>query len=242
MSAGASASLYSSSLARPGAKRARGGIRKYHRGCELWEPLATQSSAGTLSYRESPHRDLACRQLFSCIMTKPLVCGHVLRKAFVMGDKMVSTADQPDASQSSADNDAGRRKLKRKEYEKELRKLQTELCSLQDWVKATGERIIVIFEGRDAAGKGGTIQAMTERVEPAHVPTGGAARALGSREVADLYAALHRALPGGRRDRDFRSQLVQPRRCRTCHGLLHQGGVQALSGDVSRVREEHHRR
>ena len=45
------------------------------------------------------------------------------------------------------------RKLKRKEYEKELRKLQTDLCSLQDWVKATGERIIVIFEGRDAAGK-----------------------------------------------------------------------------------------
>jgi polyphosphate kinase 2 len=57
-------------------------------------------------------------------------------------------------------------KLKRKEYEKELRKLQTELCSLQDWLKATGERIIVIFEGRDAAGKGGTIRALTERVSP----------------------------------------------------------------------------
>ena len=56
--------------------------------------------------------------------------------------------------------------FKRKEYEKELRKLQSELCSLQDWVKATGERIIVIFEGRDAAGKGGTIRAMTERVSP----------------------------------------------------------------------------
>ena len=57
-------------------------------------------------------------------------------------------------------------KFKRQEYEKELRKLQSELCSLQDWVKATGERIIVIFEGRDAAGKGGTIRAMTERVSP----------------------------------------------------------------------------
>jgi polyphosphate kinase 2 len=57
-------------------------------------------------------------------------------------------------------------KLKRKDYEKELRKLQTELCLLQDWVKAAGERIIVIFEGRDAAGKGGTIRAMTERVSP----------------------------------------------------------------------------
>jgi polyphosphate kinase 2 len=57
-------------------------------------------------------------------------------------------------------------KLKRKDYEKVLSKLQTELSLLQDWVKRTGERIIVIFEGRDAAGKGGTIRALTERVSP----------------------------------------------------------------------------
>jgi polyphosphate kinase len=56
--------------------------------------------------------------------------------------------------------------LKRKEYEKILRGLQEELCSLQEWVKATGQRIIVVFEGRDAAGKGGTIKAITERVSP----------------------------------------------------------------------------
>jgi polyphosphate kinase 2 len=57
-------------------------------------------------------------------------------------------------------------KLKRKDYEKELRKLQVELCRLQDWVKAKGLRVIIIFEGRDAAGKGGTIKAITERVSP----------------------------------------------------------------------------
>jgi polyphosphate kinase len=57
-------------------------------------------------------------------------------------------------------------KLKRKKYEEELRKLQTELCSLQDWGKQTGDRIIVVFEGRDAAGKGGTIRTLTERVSP----------------------------------------------------------------------------
>jgi polyphosphate kinase len=57
-------------------------------------------------------------------------------------------------------------KLKRKDYESELRKLQGELCILQDWVKATGQRVIVVFEGRDAAGKGGTIRALTERVSP----------------------------------------------------------------------------
>src|SRR5215471_14345112 len=57
-------------------------------------------------------------------------------------------------------------KLKRKAYDKEMHKLQVELCRLQDWVKETGERIIILFEGRDAAGKGGTIKAITERVSP----------------------------------------------------------------------------
>ena len=57
-------------------------------------------------------------------------------------------------------------KMKRKEYEKELRKLQVELCYLQDWVKTAGARIILLFEGRDAAGKGGIIKAITERVSP----------------------------------------------------------------------------
>jgi polyphosphate kinase 2 len=58
------------------------------------------------------------------------------------------------------------RKLKNKEYTKELRKLQAELCYLQDWVKHKGLRVIIIFEGRDGAGKGGTIRAITERVSP----------------------------------------------------------------------------
>ncbi len=57
-------------------------------------------------------------------------------------------------------------KLKTKKYEKELRKLQGELCKLQEWVKYKGLRVMIIFEGRDAAGKGGTIKAMTERVSP----------------------------------------------------------------------------
>jgi polyphosphate kinase 2 len=56
--------------------------------------------------------------------------------------------------------------LKRKKYEKELRRLQAELCKLQDWVKYKGMRAIVVFEGRDAAGKGGTIRAITGRVSP----------------------------------------------------------------------------
>jgi len=58
------------------------------------------------------------------------------------------------------------KKLKTKKYTKELRKLQAELCRLQDWVKHKGLRVIVVFEGRDGAGKGGTIRAITERVSP----------------------------------------------------------------------------
>src|SRR6188508_1686559 len=57
-------------------------------------------------------------------------------------------------------------KMKRKEYEKELRKLQVQLCHLQEWVKAKKLRVIILFEGRDAAGKGGTIKALTEKVSP----------------------------------------------------------------------------
>ena len=60
----------------------------------------------------------------------------------------------------------GDKKLKTKTYMKELRKLQGELCKLQEWVKYKGLRAIIVFEGRDAAGKGGTIKAITERVSP----------------------------------------------------------------------------
>ena len=56
--------------------------------------------------------------------------------------------------------------MKRQKYEKALRKLQVRLCHLQRWVKEKGLRVVVVFEGRDGAGKGGTIRALTERVSP----------------------------------------------------------------------------
>ncbi len=56
--------------------------------------------------------------------------------------------------------------MKRAEYEKALRALQVELCALQDWVRANQKRVVVVFEGRDAAGKGGAIKAITDRVSP----------------------------------------------------------------------------
>ena len=61
---------------------------------------------------------------------------------------------------------AQREKMSNKEYEKALKPLQIELVKLQNWAKQTGARVIVVFEGRDAAGKGGCIKAITERVSP----------------------------------------------------------------------------
>ena len=57
-------------------------------------------------------------------------------------------------------------KMKRKEYESELRKLHAELVAMQETVKASGTKVCIVFEGRDSAGKGGTIKAITERVSP----------------------------------------------------------------------------
>jgi len=69
-------------------------------------------------------------------------------------------------TKNSEDSSRLKSKLKRKDYEKELQRLQAELCQLQEWVKHHGKRVVIIFEGRDGAGKGGTIKAITERVSP----------------------------------------------------------------------------
>ena len=75
------------------------------------------------------------------------------------------------ASKKKAKNGKGNgngngEKLSRKDYEAEMEKLQVELCHLQDWVRHTGARIVIAFEGRDTAGKGGLIRRLTERVSP----------------------------------------------------------------------------
>ena len=58
------------------------------------------------------------------------------------------------------------KKMKRKEYERQMRRLHGELVAMQEWVKASGAKICVVFEGRDTAGKGGTIRRITERMNP----------------------------------------------------------------------------
>ena len=100
--------------------------------------------------------------------------------------------------------------MKRKLYEKELRKLQVELCYVQDWVKAKGQRVIILFEGRDAAGKGGTIKAITERVSP-RVFRLVALPAPSDREKTQMYIQRYiEQFSRRRRNRHFRPELVQP--------------------------------
>jgi polyphosphate kinase 2 (PPK2 family) len=74
--------------------------------------------------------------------------------------------DSRDVLDDAKAKDSGLEKMKRKAYESELHKLQIRLCKLQDWVKEKGVRVVIVFEGRDAAGKGGTIKALTEKVSP----------------------------------------------------------------------------
>ena len=75
-----------------------------------------------------------------------------------------SKKSKPDRHKDSEAKHA--KKMSGKKYTKKLLKLQAELCRLQEWVKHKGLRAIIVFEGRDAAGKGGTIKAITERVSP----------------------------------------------------------------------------
>jgi len=85
-----------------------------------------------------------------------------------------------------------RQPMNRKDYQRALRDLQVELCALQDWVKHKGLRVVVVFEGRDAAGKGGVIKVITERVSP-RVFRVVALPAPSDREKSQLY--LQRYMP-----------------------------------------------
>jgi polyphosphate kinase len=72
----------------------------------------------------------------------------------------------PPTTERKGDADGPPAKMKRKEYEREMRVLHGELVAMQEWVKSTGAKICIVFEGRDTAGKGGTIKRITERVSP----------------------------------------------------------------------------
>ena len=81
-------------------------------------------------------------------------------------DRATEFAAEVDETAPIGSVDGTKRKMKRREYEAEMRILQGELVAMQEWVKATGAKICVVFEGLDSAGKGGTIRRITERTSP----------------------------------------------------------------------------
>ena len=140
------------------------------------------------------------------------------------------------------DNGTDDGKMKRKLYEKELRKLQVELCHVQDWVKAKGLRIIILFEGRDAAGKGGTIKAITERVSP-RVFRVVALPAPSDREKTQMYVQRYiEHFPAAGEIVIFDRSWYNRRRCRKRHGICQPKRGGALPEDLPGSRAIHRRR
>ena len=128
------------------------------------------------------------------------------------------------------------RSCRKKFYESELARLQVELVKMQYWAKHTGARIIIVFEGRDAAGKGGTIKRITDPLNP----RGCRVVALGTPSDREKNGMVFSAVCGsfacGRGDRLLRSQLVQPGWGRACDGLLHREAVSRIYANLPSVR------
>lgn len=87
-------------------------------------------------------------------------------------------------------------RMKKKPYGKELLRLHGQLVEMQEWVKASGTRLVVIFEGRDAAGQGGAIKRVAEYLDPAGLSHRGSARTNGAAAYPVVLPALHRAPAG----------------------------------------------
>src|SRR4051812_377738 len=88
------------------------------------------------------------------------------RSTVMMCGKLVEESMGKKKDKSAAKSEPGEAKSEGKRYANEMARLQVELSRLQAWVKTSGARIVIIFEGRDAAGKGGVIKRITERVSP----------------------------------------------------------------------------
>jgi polyphosphate kinase 2 (PPK2 family) len=119
-------------------------------------------------------------------------------------------------------------KMKEKEYRRALRPLHGELVALQEWAKTTGAKVCIVFEGRDTAGKGGTIKAITERVSP-RVFRVVALPAPTERERSQMYVQRYIPhFPAAGEVVIFDRSWYKPRRRRARHGVLHRGAVGAL--------------
>ena len=127
-------------------------------------------------------------------------------------------------------------RLKKAFYEEELTRLQEELVKLQYWVVENGLRVLIIFEGRGSAGKGGVIKRIMERTSPRDVKVVALPKP-NERERTQWYFQRYVAhLPRGGRDRHVRSQLVQPLERGVGDGFLHRGGAPGVPAQLPGVR------
>jgi len=118
--------------------------------------------------------------------------------------------------------------LKRKDYEQQLERLHVELVKAQQWIVHKGLKICVVFEGRDGAGKGGTIKAITERVSPRIFRVVALQAPTAREKKPDVRATIPSVPPRCGGSRHLRPQLVQPRGSRARDGVLHRSGRQAF--------------
>jgi polyphosphate kinase 2 (PPK2 family) len=167
-------------------------------------------------------------------------------KMDAMEDHPMADAEKSDANAENSDatNDESEAdcKLKRKEYERELARLHVEFVKLQQWVVHKGLKVCILFEGRDGAGKGGTIKAMTERLSP-RIFRVVALPAPTEREKSQMYAQRYIPhLPAAGEVMIFDRSWYNRAGVEASFGVLHRGASQALSADDPRGRESHRRR
>ncbi len=128
-------------------------------------------------------------------------------------------------------------RMKRKEYEVELRRLHAELVAMQEWVKATGAKICVVFEGRDSAGKGGTIKAITEKVSP-RVFRIVALPSPTEREKSQMYVQRYMPhLPAAGEVVIFDRSWYNRAGVERGDGILHRGAGRAVPGEAPGVEQ-----
>ena len=125
-----------------------------------------------------------------------------------MNKKKDNSAKKAKSAENSQKKSDKVKKIGKKEYKKELAKLQVELVKLQRWVQHKGLKVIVLFEGRDAAGKGGSIKRVSETLNPRICKVVALGNTERSRKNAVVFSKIRGAFSRSRRNCLIRSQLV----------------------------------
>ena len=201
------------------------GVRQ---GLRLLEETTVETLVVLVSRSASSTIPAGCRATSAC--SSPGL-GTLSRRRLPQsqGELVMSSAKKAQKAEDMKQASTADARLKEKDYRQELDRLHVELVKLQQWVVYKGLKVCIVFEGRDGAGKGGTIKAITERVSSSRYLRGGrASRAHRTREIADVCPALCPAPAGGGRDRNLRPELVQPRRRGKGDGVLLRGAGDAV--------------